>query len=328
MFKNKALKWIFISIIGLIALVVLVLVGFSIGEKIVFSEFYSQAEKEMPIPGLSEGYIPQGFDYVEEKDVYLACGYMKDKSPSRIYVIDSNGNADMVELKKQNGDSYTGHAGGIDYLGDFVYISCNTGCVIFSMTDILDGDGTATVTGEIELYTSPSFCEIKDGLLYAGEFYYPESYETPEHFRLTTPAGDYNTSIMPVYRLDPETGMLASEIPEKIYSIRGGVQGVAFIDDNTMVLSTSWGISKSHLYVYDLDKAEGGETGSFDVEGNAVPLIFLDSASLASDITAPPMAEEILVRNGRIYIMNESASNKYIFGKFTTGSHVYSYPAK
>ena len=68
--------------------------------------------------------------------------------------------------------------------------------------------------------------------------------------------------------------------------------------------------------------------GSFDIDGNNIPMIFLDSASLISDVVAPPMAEEILVRDGRIYIMNESASNKYIFGKFTTGSHVYSFPAK
>ena len=37
------------------------------------------------------------------------------------------------------------------------------------------------------------------------------------------------------------------------------------------------------------------------------------------------MSEEIVYKDGRIYIMTESASNKYIFGKFMSGIEVYSY---
>ena len=46
---------------------------------------------------------------------------------------------------------------------------------------------------------------------------------------------------------------------------------------------------------------------------------------MVDTIQAPPMAEELVYLDGKIYIMNESACNKYIFGKFTYGYHVYAF---
>ena len=334
MIKNKILKWTLIVLLGLVALVALVLVCFSLGEKIMFSSFYSKAEKEMAIPGLSEGYIAQGFDHVDTdgKNIYLACGYMANGEASRIYVIEKDGKATYSSMKKANGADYTGHTGGIAHYGDYVYVTAATGCDVFLMSDILDGDGVATVVNQVETYNDPAYCVIRNGYLYAGTYYYPEKYETPENYRFSTPGGDYNTAIMTVYRLDKATGLLASPLPEKVYSTTGMVQGMAFADDNTMLLSTSWGLSKSHIYTYDLTKAEfQADTTTprtIDIDGTTFDVIFLDSASLVSDVVAPPMSEEIIVLDGRVYIMNESASNKYIFGKFTTGTHVYSYPVE
>ena len=37
------------------------------------------------------------------------------------------------------------------------------------------------------------------------------------------------------------------------------------------------------------------------------------------------MAEELVYKDGKVYIMNESASSKYIFGKFTSGNYVHTY---
>ena len=37
------------------------------------------------------------------------------------------------------------------------------------------------------------------------------------------------------------------------------------------------------------------------------------------------MSEEIILKDGRIVIMTESASNKYIFGKITSGRRIYGY---
>jgi hypothetical protein len=94
--------------------------------------------------------------------------------------------------------------------------------------------------------------------------------------------------------------------------------------DSRIVLSTSYGFATSHLYFYDAT-AVAAKADKFTVNGTEVPLYYLDSASLVSTVSAPPMSEEIVYKDGRIYIMTESASNKYIFGKITGGSPLYSY---
>jgi hypothetical protein len=59
--------------------------------------------------------------------------------------------------------------------------------------------------------------------------------------------------------------------------------------------------------------------------GTTVPLIYLDNATLTDTLTFPPMSEELLYLDGRVYILCESACNKYFYGKFIGGDLVYSY---
>ena len=46
---------------------------------------------------------------------------------------------------------------------------------------------------------------------------------------------------------------------------------------------------------------------------------------LIKDIEAPPMAEELVYKDGKVLVMNESASKKYVFGRFTSGNNIYGY---
>ena len=55
-----------------------------------------------------------------------------------------------------------------------------------------------------------------------------------------------------------------------------------------------------------------------------LPVYSLGATTLVETIVAPPMSEEIVYLDGKIWIMNESASNKYVFGKFTTGNYLFS----
>ena len=59
-----------------------------------------------------------------------------------------------------------------------------------------------------------------------------------------------------------------------------------------------------------------------------MPLYYLESSILQKTVKAPPMAEELVYQDGKILIMNESASDKYIFGKLTRGKYVYGYEVK
>ena len=323
--KNKAVRIILCIITGLLLTVLAVLVSFSIGEKIMFSDFYSSSERYEKIPGLWSGFVPQGYCQVEGQDLRLACGYMSNDKSSRIYLIPNDGsNATFVEMRKADGSAYTGHTGGITVCGDMVYVTGSTGCDIFSYADIIDGDGIAKQKTSCDTIVDPAYCSIYDGKLYVGSFYRAGNYETPEEHRMTTPAGDENMAILAVYTVDPATGLPTSDVPERIYSTTGLVQGMALTDDGRIILSTSYGFAKSHLYVYDLARAEA-ESSTFTVNDASVPLYYLDSACLVKTVEAPPMSEEIIYSDGQVYVMTESACMKYVFGKLTTGSYVYGY---
>ena len=60
-----------IVFVVLLVLAMLVVLGFKLYDHIKYNDFYDVAEREYYIPGLMEGYVPQGFDYMEEEKVFL-----------------------------------------------------------------------------------------------------------------------------------------------------------------------------------------------------------------------------------------------------------------
>ncbi len=311
-----------IVLITALLLVLFVLSAFSLGERIMFWSFYSSAEKYEKIPGLWDKFVPQGYNKVDGENMRLACGYMSDGSASRIYVMRDGEDAVYAEMKNADGSDNKSHTGGIAVLGDYVYVAGDSGCDVFSLADILDTDKSASTLFTVETINDPAYCLIKDNVLFCGSFYREGNYETPKEHRLTTPAGDANTAIISAYTLSPESGKALSDTPDFVISTQGLVQGMTFIDDNTVVLATSYGLSKSHLYIYNTQNLSAD---SFLVNGKNIPLYYLDSACLTEDIVAPPMAEQIFYEDGCIYIMTESASMKYLFGKLTSASYVHGY---
>lgn len=330
---KKFLKGILKIVVILVCFVVLVLGVVHFGERIWMKDFYSNSEKTFATPGSNDGAVQQGFDYVEKDKVFLVTSYMTDATKSsRVYVVDEDGKSFYTELLNEDGSVYNGHTGGIECDGEYVYITHTGGLAVFSYADIRSGK-SAKMLGLINTYNTPAHCYIQEGYLYAGTFYIAEDYETPAHERMETPSGDKNTSVITVFKMNEGSPFGVNPTPVAVISTTDCVQGMCFTDDNKIVLSTSYGLSPSHLLVYDLDKVsvhtgytfagetEDGEAFSFE----NIFISYLDSASLVDTIQAPPMSEELVYLDGKIYIMNESACNKYIFGKFTSGYHIYAY---
>ena len=308
----------------LLALVFLIFVG----EKLFFgSFFFGGANAEFAIPGLWTGFVPQGFEKVD--DAYIISGHDKsDDLPSSVYVIKDNKNT-RVDLFNADGSNYLSHAGGVTHFGDYMYVAYNTGedttfCDMFLLSDVFDGDGKATKIDSIPLPNRISYCSVYGNQLYAGAFYREGSqYLTPESHQLKTPAGDQNTALMMVYTLDERTGKPVSDKPDVVYSTLSNVQGMCITNSGKIVLSTSWALNPSNLYVYDLAKAS---ESTWDLDGTEIPLVYLDNACLTQTITCPPMSEELVYENGRVIIMSESACMKYIYGKIMSGNFAYSFP--
>ena len=326
--NKKMPLWARILCIFASVLLSIVLIVYT-GEKLIFAKFFKDAEREMKIPGLWSGFVPQGFDKLDD-DTYLMSGYHKDgKSPSILYIVDDE--QEKCELYNADGTAYTSHAGGVTHFSKWVYVAHNTGeestyCDMFLLSDIMDGDGKAVKVDSVSVPLPVSYCSIYDGVLYAGAFYRDGTdYSTPESHRITTPCGDENTALMAVMTLDENTGKPVHATPELLFSTTSNVQGMCFTDSGKIVLSTSWGLTKSHLLVYDLDKAN---TGDITFNGVQTPIVYLDGDCLTQDIVCPPMAEELVYENGRVLILTESASMKYLFGKLTSGNFVRSFPVE
>lgn len=311
---GKVLAWI-------LAIVAVLLVVLNVGVTWIYSDFFGNADAAFRIPGLTAGFVPQGVHYLQEQDAWLVSGYMKDHSASRIYIRDADGNTRFVALAGTDGSQYDEHAGGVTVNGDYVYLPGKMGVDVFRLSEILEGE-TARSIGKIAMEYDGDCCSFYNGYLFVGDFYYPEAYETPEEHRVTTPAGDENKAVIAVYKADQAAEFGIDPQPIAAISIHDRVQGIGFTENGQIVLSTSYGFNDSQLWFYDFDEAR---KGSVKLAGEAVPLYYLDSANLTHKVDMPPMSEEVVCQDGKVYVLFESACTKYLYGNLIRGTHVYAY---
>lgn len=296
---GKSLMFI---IIGILSLVLLTVLGLNIAKHFIYSEYYSIKTNICKNPGLNDGFVCQGIAVSEENEVILVCGYMKDKSNSRIYVTDFESNSYYVELTR-GGEKYTGHAGGLAITGDTVYIANAKKIYSFPLESVLSANNgdIVDIGSGTKVNTNASFVYTDEEFLYVGEFHDGGKYVIESH--------DHETAEGIHYAICTKYALSDLETPVAVYTLRNNVQGICFTPSGKVVLSTSYGLTDTIYYVYDLENAtDSGLT--FD----GAPIYYLDN--LEKEIHGPAMGEDLDYYDGRIITLTESASNKYIFGKF------------
>lgn len=335
--KKKMPIWarvILIVLAALISIVVLVLIGAHFITPIRYFDFFIDSAAEYKTPGMMDGAVLQGYAYDETTNTFLHTGYMKDKSASRIYVVDGDNTKDVksVSLVYPDGKAFTGHVGGIAVYKDFVWVAKSDeqyGLWVLSLSEILAAEDGAeiTLTKDTTVDCPPSFTYCDGTYVWVGEFNDDGAYVSDEAHNFEVAGGALNRAIVCGYLIDEnsETG-LASETPDKVMSIPNKVQGMTFVNGN-WVFSTSYGFSTSHLCYYD-DVTDETPDSSIEIDGVAIPVWFCDSESLVHDAEFQPMAEGIVTKDGKVWVSLESASLKYLFGNFTRGRRVYSYEMK
>ena len=345
-----------------VAIILVAVLGFKFYDYIGAADFYNNSEVVFATPGVADSnFVPQGMTYDEESKTFFFTGYMGkpilgelgDDVASRVYIRDAEGKVSFTRLLNEDGTPYTDHTGGIEFFGDYVYVTGEDshGLDVFSAADILAGKSETKMLGTVKTYNSPAHTYTFDyngeRYILAGSYHKDETvYLTPDHEKITTPAGDENTSVMTVFKLseDAEFGIVPE--PVAIISARHMIQGVCITPDGQMVVSSSWGLATSNLFFYDLSKMQKVEDYRYegtvtygDLEdenaekyeegfGFTVDLYYLDSSCLVDTVVAPPMSEELVCLDGRIIVFCESACNKYLFGKLTTGFGTYGYEYK
>ena len=315
-----------IKVLGkIVAGLVAVLVGIHLLMPVFFSTYFKNVEKEGVMPGLMDGFIPQGMTYIEAEDTWLYSGYMADKSASRIYVVNEQ-ETRYIELYTED-DVYTEHAGGITVGNQTLWLASSgegdaNRVYAIDLMDVLDEHATKLVMKEyFHPIAKASTCYYHNGILWIGEFEDGGSFLTDESHHLS----DSNRAIIAGYDVDEtKEGGVADVQFDYVLSCGQKVQGLAINSEGQIALSTSYGIVPSHLLLYE-DVLSRNADAMITLDGVNAPVWMLDTNCLIADVQAPPMSEAIVFKEDRLYTIYESATLKYFFGIATRGYNIYSY---
>ena len=291
------------------------------------SEFNKHSEEGFIIPGLYEGFIPQGIFYEEENDIFLISGYYKDKvQPSRVIVVDGEGNfVKSVGCLTLKGNKATGHFGGIAAFKDNVYVATTSVTHVLSLSEILSAEDDGYVHIQKELYTDTtcSYVNVCDGVLYIGEFTDITIDDVKGATNIyTSKLGEKFFSRCNAFILDENgvCGIKADRIdeegnltPDFAVTTPFKIQGMTRLNDGSFVFTaSSTAITNSRVYKYrDVTKGEPDEI--IEVNGVDVPLYYCDMFDKTGSYRVPTYLEEItLYKDGTVYIITESAASAYI----------------
>lgn len=290
-----------------------------------YRDFYASSFKEFVIPDLNHNFVPQGLEYCTDNDVFLISGYMSDTGTVRLYVVNKDRTYRMIKVKIDNDENLISHAGGICINGEYIYIAgCDGKCYVIQAKLVLDGQSDyVTVNGSFNTGNEATFCYVYDKHLFVGEYYHILKYSTNETHHIITPAGDENKALIVSFPLDNSCTLGVKEEPVAAYSIPERIQGMCFSDDGRVILSASSIFSGSQLYFYDYIQLSDSED-YIEIQNITVPLYYFDSSNILQEKEILPKAEGIIFLNGRLYMLFESASNRFIYGKLINGQFLYS----
>lgn len=275
-----------------------------------YTVFDELTRAERKIPGLKSGLSPQGLCPLPENEggfEYAMSGYLPDKAPSRVYLI---GEKEKYVTLKKGGEDISTHFGGITCTGSYLVVASGKSLVRFPLSAALAAEdgGSIEITDSFEIpdFRSVAYCYYYEGYLFAGEFYRAgKDYPTDESHQFEVTGGT-NYAIIYGYTADESAeGGVASTTPAVAISVREQVQGFA-IWEGGIVLSTSYGLPDSTIYLYN-NTLFSEPQGDF----HGIPLYILDAKCLRRAFSTPCMSEEIFQKDGRLYLLYESLSDKY-----------------
>lgn len=285
----------------------------------VYPAFYRSASPAADIPGLREGFVPQGVTAAPDTGEILISAYRSDEGQSQLFAVKENGAVRAMPLERPNGEPYTEHAGGVTTDGKTVFVSSGGSLWHLPLSDVQkakNGDALR-FAGGIAVPCRASFCACDGSRLYVGE-YHADGYETDESHRVSCAGGGEYQAMVFAYPLTPEL-LAGGAAPTAVYAIRDKTQGFAMLPGDRAALSCSGGLKSSELRLYD---ASGEADGAFTLDGKTLPLFVLDAARALSSLRMPPKSEDLEAVGDSLLIGFESAAGAYGagFAPFSVGS--------
>jgi len=324
--KRKGKMIVLFSVLGVF---VLTLLFYYFGA--FYPKFNAHAKnKEFNIPGLNETFVPQGMDYYAEDDIFLVSGYMSDGSPSRIYVVDAKtGTAQKYITLKVNDTDYVGHAGGVATDGEKVWVVGDKKLNTFLYADMITAQNneSVSISTEVETGNGCDFVYIYNNQLIVGEFYREGAYDTPASHHIAVSEEEKTHALGYIYDINHTNDSGVNPEIKAVISFPNQAQGMVITKNKegkeVVVISTSYSIPSSKIMVYD-NPLVGETIKKVTLNGKEIPLYELNSNNLIETFKAPSMSEEMAVKDGRVFVLFESACKKYKLVNRTRTKHVYS----
>ena len=289
----------------------------------VFREYASQS---VIVPGLDEHLVPQGMDIWDEEGLLIISGYFSKttKIDSSVLVaidLESGKLVGEYYLMNADGSANTSHVGGVAITESNLFISNAQKLHRIPLESIkaTGGQGDVQIVESISVPTNASFCNYSAGILWVGDFAHGTDYQTDEYRHMTGRDGNEYSAWAVGYRLSDTASEISDKAlsgkdfatPDLILSIPDRIQGFCVVSEKHIALSQSYGRTKnSGILLYDNILDETAHA-SVNLNGESVPLWFLDSVTGSKQIIAPPMSEGICELGGKLYILFESGADKY-----------------
>ncbi len=285
-----------------------------------------KAKKHFKIPGIKEGFVPQGLCYEKVSGQFLISGYLK-KKPSRVYVVNATSGEEVkyVCFKDKKGKLLFGHFGGIVTFGAMAYISSDGKIYGFLLSNLSSAVNGGSVEIELEFKTEngADFCFVQGGMLFSGEFYKFKKYETDITHHMLIDGQEQFHAVCLGFKLSNIRGKGEIDVePEVALAVPDLAQGLEVFDDKIFI-STSYGISKSRLLVFE-NVLKQTEKHQFVAENKKIPLFVLGSRQLLKTLYMPAMSEGVSIVDGRIYILFENSAKKYFYLTRTKIKNIFS----
>ena len=293
-----------------------------------FRNNYSEYTELTDIPETENGYVPQGYCFSKVLGCHIVSAYHTEKASVLIFVdAESGERIKTVKLLKNNGENFTGHAGGIATDGVFVYVANGSKINRIPVAALfLIPDGSGVPLGEsMATDVKCSYLSCDGEYLYAGEFYTFETdggYDTDASHHVAISLFEASYSRCNAYKLENLNAFFggADAVPEFVLSTPNKVQGFARTENGSFALATSFGRNNdSFLLIYD-DVTDGEADYTVDYNGVIVPGYCFAKADRTDSRRLPPMLEGIDANGGKVTGIFESGAQKYSDSAFIVNS--------
>lgn len=288
--------------------------------------FDSISTKALEIPGLETKFVPQGMEYDQPSNKVFVTGYMSNGEASRIYIINNETKkTEKYFTLTHEGETYLGHCGGIAIYDTNVWISGDGYLYRFELAQALSVENgkSIEVLDKLKTRNGADFLFDYDNKLIVGEFYKKGKYDTPENHHIQTSSGETNYALAFIYTINTYKSYgLESTTPEAGISLPNQVQGMCFNADGKIVLSTSYSLPNSLIYIHD-NILNSSPSATTTINNNELQVYVLNKDNLVRTIEAPCMSEEIVLIDGKVCVLFENNCKKYKFFTRTRLKHIY-----